>query len=126
MTQIQNIIYANIINTKGQNNSSELNTINITTNNINVYIEQTNKSNAKYNILDIAKPLLLDYNLTTELIKVKLDSPILNIFIPIFSSILNNLEYLSNQIDWTVIICKMQSEIFNASCKVYVFNINIK
>ena len=121
----ENIIYANIINTKGQNNSSELNTINITTNNINVYIEQTNNSNAKYNILDIAKPLLLDYNLTTELIKVKLDSPILNIFIPIFSSILNNLEYLSNQIDWTVIICKMQSEIFNASCKVYVFNINI-
>ena len=121
----ENTIYGNINGIKGQNNTKELNLINISANNINMYIEQKNDSNLKYNIFNLTKPLLLDYNLTTELIKVKLDSPLLNIFIPIFSSILNNLEYLSNQIDWTVILCKMQTEIYNASCKMYVFDINI-
>ena len=120
----ENTIYANIYVITGKNDSNELNIITISTNNINLYIEKK-KINEKYNILNLNKQTLIDYNLTTELFKVKLDSPILSIFIPIFSCILNDLDYLLNQIDWTVIICKIQMEIFNSSCKINVFHILI-
>ena len=121
----ENIIITKIHNTLGKNNSNDSNIISIALNNIILYIEQKNNLNEKYNIFDLNKPLTVDYNLTTELFKVKLDSPIICVFIPIFTKILNDIEYLMNQVDWTVIICKMELEIFNTLCKMNIFNINI-
>ena len=118
----ENIIYANIYRIKGKNNSDDLKIINISINNACLYVEKKNILNEKYNILNLNKPTLIDYNLTTELFNVKLDSPLVSLFIPIISSILTNLEYLLNQIDWTVIICKIAMEIFNSTCKINVFN----
>ena len=121
----ENIINVKISNINGKNNSNELNIINIGISNIGLDIEKKNNLNEKYNILDLNKQTSIDYNLNTELIKIKIDTPLLSVFIPIFSSILNDLEYLLNQIDWTVIICKMEMEIFNATCKINIFNILI-
>ena len=118
----ENTIFANIYSIKGKNNSDELNIINISLNNACLYIEKKEYLNEKYNVLNLNKPTLIDYNLTTELFKVKLDFPTINVFIPIFSSILINLDYLLNQVDWTVIICKIAMEIFNSTCKINVFN----
>ena len=121
----ENIINAKINKINGKNNLNELDIINFGINNICLYVEKKNNLNEKYNILDLNKLTTIDYNLKTELIKVKIDSPLLSVFIPIFSSILSNLAYLSEQIDWTVIICKMQMEIFNGTCKINIFNILI-
>ena len=119
----QNILYANIYGIKGNDNSNEKNIISIIINNIILYAQKNDNYNEKFTVLDLHKLTNIDYNLNTELIKVKVDSPILNIFTNIFTSIYNDLEYLLLQIDWTVIICKMQAEILNLSCKISRFNI---
>ena len=117
-----NNVCAEISQIIGKNNSDEPNIISIELNNANLYIEKNNNLEEKFNILNINKPILINYILSTELIKIKIDSPLLNIFKSIFVSIFYDIKFLLDQIDLDVIICKSELELLNVSIQFNIFN----
>ena len=118
----ENNVCIGIGNIQGNNNIEEPNIINASIDNANLYIEKNNNLQEKFNIININKIILINYYLDTELIKLKIDSPILNIFKNIFNVIFNDILFLLNQVDWDVIICKTQIEILNLSIRFSIFN----
>ena len=118
----ENNVCIGIGNIQGNNNIEEPNIINASIDNANLYIEKNNNLQEKFNIININKIILINYYLDTELIKLKIDSPILNIFKNIFMTIFNDILFLLNQVDWDVIICKTQIEILNLSIRFSIFN----
>ena len=117
-----NILFINLNNING-NNIDEPNTISISSDNGNLYVEKNNDLQEKFNILIIIKPLSLNYLLDKGLMKLKIDSPSLNIFIPLLKSIFKDLKYFLEQIDMDVIICKTDINIINPSIRLEQFNI---
>ena len=130
-----NIIVVNISNIQGKNNIDEQNIITISLNDINLYIEKSNNLKEKFNVLNMNKTTLVNYYLENNLFKIKIDSPILNIFKSIFISIFNNIKYIKsiksikyikdqkNILD--VDVTKYEIEIINTSVKFSSFNFNI-
>ena len=104
-------------NIQGNNNIEESNIINISIDNTNLYIEKNNNLQEKFNFMNINETVLINYYLDTELIKIKIDSLIFNIFKNIFITIFNDITFLVNQVDSDVIICKTQIELVNFSLR---------
>ena len=117
-----NNICADLSKITGKNSTDESNIICISLNNANLYIEKNNNLQEKFNILNINKPILVNYLLDTELVKIKIDSPILNIFKNIFASIFSDIKFLLDQVDWDIIICKSELELVNVSIRFTIFN----
>ena len=117
-----NNVCADISQVTGKNSVDEPNIISINLNNASLYVEKNNNLREKFNILNINKPILVNYVLDTELVKIKIDSPILNIFKSILVSIFTDLKYLFDQIDWDIIICKSELELLNVSIRFTIFN----
>ena len=111
-----------ISNIQGNNNKEVPNIINISLNDANLYIEKSNNLNEKFNILNINNKTFINYKLDNNLIKIKIDSPKLNIFKSIFISIFNDIKFLLDQIDWDIIICKSELELLNTSIGFSIFN----
>ena len=120
-----NIVFLNINNIKGNNNENEPNIICISMDDISFYIEKKNDLQEKYNVLNINKDILVNYYLDKDVFKVKVDSPVVNIFKSIFISIFKDIKYLNDQVNWDVIICKIEMEIINTSVRFSIFYITI-
>ena len=120
----ENTLFANISNIQGKDSTEDSNILNISLKNINLYVEKDNNIQ-KLNILKIKSPTLINYYFKEDIFKVKIKNPILNIFKSIFTSIFNDLKYLSDQINFDEVVAKYNLEILDSSVKFSIFNFSI-
>lgn len=103
----ENTIITNISEIKGNKITEKPDEINLSLNKINVSIDTNNNLQEKFNVLNLVPfqdnqdqnmkdPILIDYYLNQNSLKVKIFYPILNIFKSIFIKIFQDLQNLKS------------------------------
>ena len=109
----------------GANNIDNSNNIDFNFTNCKIYIKSNNSLQEIDNVFELNETTKIIYFVNTGIIKIELYNPLINIFLQKFIDIFENLKYLIDQIDFDIILCKINIKINNTIINFKKFSFTI-